>query len=85
MNLDLLTAIKQALDRSCPDRLFIEHVKNRFDRPDNNMERDPAVLPSLDECPVERAQKQVLATPAYKRFLDLCEIVVVIQGDAGVM
>ena len=77
--LDLLAAIEQALDRAGSGRLFVKNVKDRLDRPDDDMQRNAAFLPRLDQRPVERAQKQIPGPPPDERVFDLGKIVEVIQ------
>ena len=75
-----LPAVKKTLDRTRPCGLFVKYVKDRLDRSDHNMQRNAAILPRLDQRPIKGTQKQILPAAADKRFLDLGEVVIVIQG-----
>src|ERR1043166_142427 len=79
--LDLLFAIKEALDRTGTHlrRLFVIDVEHRFDRPQDDMQGYAAILPGLDHRPIQRAKKQVLGSPANERFLDLRKIIKVVN------
>ena len=79
LGFDLLAAVKEALDSARSGGLLVKNVKNRFDRPDHDVQRYAAVLPRLDQRPIQRAQEKILAPAADKGFLDLCEVIVVIQ------
>ena len=79
LNLDLFATVKKALDRAGPDGLLVKNVKDRLDRSDDDMQRNSAILPRLDQRPIERTQKKVLPPPPDKRVFDLGEIVEVIQ------
>src|SRR5687767_10289083 len=78
LRLDLFTAIKQTLDRSRA-RILVVAVENALDRANHDVKRNAAVLPAFDHCPVDRREQKVLPASANERFLDLGEVVVVVQ------
>ena len=82
LDLDLFAAVEEAFDRTGSDGLFIKNVKHRFDRTQNDMQRDAAFLPHFDQSPIQRAQEQILGPAADKCVFDLGEIVKVIHGSA---
>ncbi len=79
LGLDLFAAVEKSFDRSGSYGLFVKHVKHRFDRSDDDMQRYAAFLPRLDQGPVKRAQKEILAPTADKCFFDLCKVIVIVQ------
>lgn len=79
LNLYLFAAVEKALDRPRSRRLLVKDVEDRLYRPDHDMQRYPAILPHLDQSPVQRAQKQILSPPPDKRVFDLGIVIVVIQ------
>ena len=84
LDLDLLTAIKETLDRPRPGRLLIENIEDRLHRAYDDVERNSTLLPALYQRPVERTEEQMLVPPTNERVLDLGEIVEVIQGITSV-
>ena len=80
LHLDLFATIKEALDRASPERLLVKNVKNRLDAANHNVQWYSAVLPGLDQGPIERTQKEAFPSTADKRVFDLGEIIIVIQA-----
>src|SRR5437762_13163045 len=79
LRLYLFTAIKKALYRAVLVRLFVEAFKNGLDRPQDNMQRNAALLPAFDQRPVKRTEQQMLSATADKGVFDLGEVIKVIQ------
>src|SRR5262245_27220827 len=81
LRFDLFATVEKTLDRTRARRLLVVNVKDGLDRTDNDVQRDPAFLPDIDERPIERAEKEMLSAATDKRVFDLCEVIEVIQDQ----
>src|SRR5688572_33479433 len=66
----LFAAIEKPLDRTAFG-LFVVPVEHVLNSAHGDVQRNAALLPSVDQCPVYRRKKQILPAPTYECFFDL--------------
>src|ERR1700755_3279440 len=77
--LDLIGAIGKRFNARVAFWIFRDIGEYLFDTADDHMLRNAALLPSLDQRPIEWAEQKALPTKADKGFFDLGKIIEVVQ------
>lgn len=84
LRFNLFLAIPEGLNAALPflGGVGIESV---FNPPQRNMQRNAALFPAFNQCPINRTQEQMFAAAADEGVFDFREIGKVIQGFNGLI
>src|SRR5262249_38561509 len=78
LRLNFFLTIEQRLNRSFAF-LSLVRMKRPLNSPEDNVERYAGLLPGFHQCPIDRAQKEMLPSPSNKRVFNFGEVVEVIH------